>query len=52
MDVVKHANGSARLRLGANTNILVGIKTEVDTPSAAKPDSGIMEFFVDWLVFA
>lgn len=46
-DVVSHASGSARLRL-ANTDILVGVKTEIDIPKAEKPDQGKIEFFVDW----
>ncbi|CAG9118113.1 hypothetical protein JYU34_003708 [Plutella xylostella] len=45
-DVVSHANGSARLRL-ANTDVLVGVKTEVDTPSPDNPGAGKIEFFVD-----
>ncbi|CAH0767003.1 unnamed protein product [Diatraea saccharalis] len=45
-DVVSHASGSARLRL-ANTDILVGVKTEIDIPKPDKPDSGKIEFFVD-----
>lgn len=49
-DIVPHANGSARLRL-ANTDILVGVKAEVDTPSTDHPDKGKIEFFVDWCVF-
>lgn len=48
-DVVSHANGSARLRL-ANTDVLVGVKTEVDTPSPDNPGAGKIEFFVDWSV--
>uniref|UniRef100_A0A1B6CR00 Ribosomal RNA-processing protein 42 n=2 Tax=Clastoptera arizonana TaxID=38151 RepID=A0A1B6CR00_9HEMI len=45
-DVVSNASGSARLRL-ANTDILVGIKTEVDVPHAETPGQGKLEFFVD-----
>ncbi|XP_065203711.1 exosome complex exonuclease RRP42 [Planococcus citri] len=45
-DVVTHANGSARLRL-ANTDILVGVKTEIDVPLAESPNMGKIEFFVD-----
>ncbi|XP_047984985.1 exosome complex component RRP42 [Leguminivora glycinivorella] len=45
-DVVSHASGSARLRL-ANTDILVGVKTEIDVPKPDKPDLGKIEFFVD-----
>ncbi|XP_075970340.1 exosome complex component Rrp42 [Anticarsia gemmatalis] len=45
-DVVSHANGSARLRL-ANTDILVGVKTEIDVPKPDKPKEGKIEFFVD-----
>lgn len=45
-DIVSHASGSARLRL-ANTDILVGVKTEIDTPIPDRFDEGKIEFFVD-----
>ncbi|XP_050342569.1 exosome complex component RRP42 [Nymphalis io] len=45
-DVVSHASGSARLRL-ANTDILVGVKTEIDEPKPDNPGLGKIEFFVD-----
>ncbi|XP_045779105.1 exosome complex component RRP42 [Maniola jurtina] len=45
-DVVSHASGSARLRL-ANTDILVGVKTEIDVPKPDKPGLGKIDFFVD-----
>ncbi|KAL4716534.1 hypothetical protein ACJJTC_010198 [Scirpophaga incertulas] len=45
-DVVSHASGSARLRL-ANTDILVGVKTEIDLPNNDQPGYGKLEFFVD-----
>lgn len=45
-DVVSNASGSARLRL-ANTDILVGVKTEIDVPSPETPKLGKIEFFVD-----
>ncbi|CAK1601786.1 unnamed protein product [Parnassius mnemosyne] len=45
-DVVSHASGSARLRL-ANTDILVGVKTEIDVPKPDNPGKGKIEFFVD-----
>ncbi|XP_055918783.1 exosome complex component RRP42 [Eupeodes corollae] len=45
-DVVSNASGSARLRL-ANTDVLVGVKTEIDVPSFRTPDKGKIEFFVD-----
>lgn len=48
-DVVTHASGSARLRL-ANTDILVGVKAEIDVPSAETPNIGKIEFFIDWFV--
>jgi exosome complex RNA-binding protein Rrp42 (RNase PH superfamily) len=48
-DVVSHASGSARLRL-ANTDILVGVKAEIDTPYPERPREGKIEFFVDWYV--
>lgn len=40
-------HGSSRLRIG-NTDILVGVKVELDTPHADKPKEGKLEFFVDW----
>lgn len=44
--IVSHASGSARLRL-ANTDILVGVKTEIDVPTPEKHDEGRLEFFID-----
>ena len=44
--VVSHASGSCHLRL-ANTDILVGVKAELETPLLGAPDSGRLEFFVD-----
>jgi exosome complex component RRP42 len=44
--VVSHASGSAHLRL-ANTDILVGVKAELETPLPGAPDRGRIEFFVD-----
>lgn len=38
---------SARLRIG-NTDVLVGIKVELDTPNLDTPHEGKLEFFVDW----
>lgn len=48
-DIVTHASGSARLRL-ANTDILVGVKAEIDAPYPESPKTGKIEFFVDWYV--
>jgi len=45
-DIVTHASGSAHLRL-ANTDVLVGVKAELDTPLSDHPDRGRIEFFVD-----
>ncbi|XP_053670668.1 exosome complex component RRP42 [Anopheles nili] len=45
-DIVIHASGSARLRL-ANTDILVGVKAEIDTPHPDRPNDGKIEFFID-----
>lgn len=42
-------HGSARLRIG-NTDILVGIKIELDVPHADRSNEGKLEFFVDWYV--
>lgn len=49
-DIVSHASGSARLRL-ANTDILVGVKTEIDIPFPERPCEGKIEFFVDWYAY-
>ena len=46
LDIVSHAAGSARLRL-ANTDVLVGVKAEIDVPKPEKPNCGKIEFFVD-----
>lgn len=46
-EMVNNASGSARLRL-ANTDILVGVKCEIDTPTSVHPHLGKIEFFVDW----
>lgn len=43
-----HAHGSARLRIGNITDVLVGVKLEIDTPHAEKPEEGKLDFFVDW----
>lgn len=45
-DIVTHTSGSARLRL-ANTDVLVGVKAELDTPLPEAPGQGRLEFFVD-----
>ncbi|XP_018331169.1 exosome complex component RRP42 [Agrilus planipennis] len=44
--IISHAFGSARLRL-ANTDVLVAVKIEVDTPYPEKPSQGKLDFFVD-----
>ncbi|XP_018304213.1 exosome complex exonuclease RRP42 isoform X2 [Mycetomoellerius zeteki] len=45
--LMKHTHGSARLRIGNITDVLVGVKLEIDTPFAERPDEGKLEFFVD-----
>ncbi|CAK9806599.1 Exosome complex component RRP42 [Anthophora quadrimaculata] len=44
--LMPQTHGSARLRIG-NTDILVGVKVELDVPHADKPNEGKLEFFVD-----
>ncbi|KAG7203192.1 hypothetical protein KM043_010299 [Ampulex compressa] len=44
--LMPQTHGSARLRIG-NTDVLVGVKVELDSPLAEKPDEGKLEFFVD-----
>lgn len=46
IDVLTNASGSARFRV-ANTDVLVGIKTEITIPTVEKPDEGKLEFFVN-----
>lgn len=45
-DLVTHTSGSAHLRL-ANTDILVGVKAELDSPSPDSPSEGRLVFSVD-----
>ncbi|XP_076469813.1 exosome complex component RRP42-like [Babylonia areolata] len=44
--LMPNTSGSARLRL-ANTEILVGVKAELEEPKPDQPDAGRLEFFVD-----
>ncbi|CAK9830681.1 Exosome complex component RRP42 [Anthophora retusa] len=44
--LMPQTHGSARLRIG-NTDILVGVKVELDVPHADKPNEGKLKFFVD-----
>ncbi|KOC71178.1 Exosome complex component RRP42 [Habropoda laboriosa] len=44
--LMPQTHGSARLHIG-NTDILVGVKVELDIPHADKPNEGKLEFFVD-----
>ncbi|XP_050443504.1 exosome complex component RRP42 isoform X2 [Adelges cooleyi] len=46
MDIVSNANGSARLRL-ANSDILVCVKVEIDSPLPETLNHGKIEYFVD-----
>ncbi len=45
-ELVTHAQGSAHLRL-ASTDVLVGVKADLDSPVEGRPDEGRLEFFVD-----
>jgi len=44
--VIETTNGSARVRIGA-TEILVGVKAELEKPDLSTPDEGKLEFNVD-----
>lgn len=44
--LMPQTNGSTRLRIG-NSDVLVSVKVEVDTPFPNSPDEGKLEFFVD-----
>lgn len=50
-NLMQHTHGSSRLRLG-NTDILVSVKVEIDTPYIDHPYEGKLEFFVDCSVNA
>ncbi|XP_017778507.1 PREDICTED: exosome complex component RRP42 [Nicrophorus vespilloides] len=45
-NIVAPSFGSARLRL-ANTDVLVSVKLEIDSPTLEQPKLGKIEFFVD-----
>lgn len=45
--VLPTASGSARVRIGGVTDILVGVKAEVVEPSVDAPDEGLMSFSVE-----
>ncbi|XP_023228031.1 exosome complex component RRP42-like [Centruroides sculpturatus] len=45
-DVISSCNGSSHVRL-ANSDILVGVKVELDEPDPAKPNEGRIKIFVD-----
>lgn len=44
--LLSNTSGSARVRL-ANTEVLVGIKAELEKPRPEEPNFGYLEFFVD-----
>ncbi|XP_015180367.1 PREDICTED: exosome complex exonuclease RRP42-like isoform X2 [Polistes dominula] len=43
---MEQTHGSSRLRIG-NTDVLVSVKVEIDSPYIDHPDEGKLEFFVD-----
>ncbi|EZA57192.1 hypothetical protein DMN91_007272 [Ooceraea biroi] len=45
--LMQPAHGSARLRIGNITDVLVSVKLEIDTPHAERPEEGKLDFFVD-----
>ncbi|XP_063987742.1 exosome complex exonuclease RRP42 [Diachasmimorpha longicaudata] len=45
-NIMPQTNGSVRLKI-ANTDVLVTVKVELDTPSLDRPNEGKLEFFVD-----
>ncbi|KAJ8670117.1 hypothetical protein QAD02_001376 [Eretmocerus hayati] len=44
--LMDQVHGSARIRIG-NTDVLVGVKVEIDSPYPDNPFAGKLEFFVD-----
>jgi exosome complex component RRP42 len=47
--LVSQTNGSARVRLGQNTDVLVGVKVEVGEVDIDFPDQGILQVHVECL---
>ncbi|XP_015180366.1 PREDICTED: exosome complex exonuclease RRP42-like isoform X1 [Polistes dominula] len=45
-NLMEQTHGSSRLRIG-NTDVLVSVKVEIDSPYIDHPDEGKLEFFVD-----
>lgn len=45
--ILPTASGSARVRIGGVTDILVGVKAEVIEPTVDAPDEGLMSFSVE-----
>lgn len=45
--IFPHTNGSARIKIGTNTDVLCAVKVEVVEPNSSLPDQGRVEFGVD-----
>ncbi|XP_075246430.1 LOW QUALITY PROTEIN: exosome complex exonuclease RRP42-like [Convolutriloba macropyga] len=45
--LVSTANGSASVKIEGQTDVLVGIKAELDTPDLDRPKQGKIDFFID-----
>ena len=48
--VLSQTNGSARVRMGANTDVVVGVKVELGEPQEDFPARGRVEVAVEWWV--
>ncbi|XP_077971524.1 exosome complex component RRP42-like [Styela clava] len=46
VNLVSNTNGSSRLRIG-NTELLVGVKLDLEMPLANSPDQGLVDFNID-----
>lgn len=43
-----HAAGSARIHMHAGTDVVVGVRADIDVPDVAKPAHGKVLCSVDW----
>jgi len=45
--IFPHTNGSSRIKIGINTDVVCSVKIEVTEPDLSSPDIGCIEFGID-----
>lgn len=45
--IFPHTNGSSRIKIGINTDVVCAVKMEVMEPDVSSPDQGCIEFGID-----